>query len=129
MRIVYVDDDPEEFEFFREALHKVGTANPCTLTELNDSRRLFEVLEADRPELIFVDLNMPVLGGKQLLSMLKDECCVHRAIPVVIYSSSIKEDEIAQLQHSGAFALLNKQADLSNLAAGLRRIFEKVNQQ
>lgn len=71
---------------------------------------------AERPDLIFLDLNLPRLSGVQVLSEIKrhDEL---RAIPVVVLSSSDAENDIAKSYELGANSYMKKPVELAAFMA------------
>ncbi|WP_339878833.1 response regulator [uncultured Algoriphagus sp.] len=102
-----IDDDPDDREFFKIALFKVpfyvnlysAPDGLCGLDILNRAR--------NKPQYIFLDLNMPLLSGKELLSkirQLKD----YNAIPIIILSTSSFHTDIEECQKLGASHFLTK---------------------
>src|SRR5262245_46075716 len=90
--VMLVDDDEEDCEFFSESFVEV---NAMCLHIVNSGTEMFEFLsrKIPKPQLIFLDLNMPVKNGYKCLKELKanDELS---QIPVVIYSTSGHEDDM-----------------------------------
>ena len=59
------------------------------------------------PNLAILDLNMPYKGGVECLSMLK-ESAEYKHIPVVIFSTSVKQDVKQQCFQLGAMSCIEK---------------------
>ncbi len=79
--------------------------------------------QVGRPDLIVLDLNLPGMKGMELLISLKrhEEW---RTIPVVILTSSQREDDREQCLAAGAVAFWNKPvawSDFTAFASDLRR--------
>jgi CheY-like chemotaxis protein len=77
---------------------------------------------APRPDLILLDLNMPRMDGRQLLSILKDDDSTFKTIPVVVFTtSSATEDVVASYaQHANAF--VTKALDFDGFQRSLTEI-------
>ena len=102
-----VEDDPEDQEFFLEALHSVSSNTGCYAVS-NGEEALFTLLqEGFKPDWIFTDLNMPRMGGLEFLKILKGiEKFKH--IPVIVYSSDHSEAQIEKAKGLGATAIYSK---------------------
>ena len=82
-----VDDDSDDQELFMEAVNEVDDSIKCV--SASDCEEALELLKNRRmylPDIIFLDLNMPRLNGKQCLAELKKQSHL-RGIPVIIYST------------------------------------------
>lgn len=107
MHILYIDDDPDDREFFREAVREIDPSFTC-YTANDGAEGLREMQEMIvMPDLIFVDMNMPVMNGKQFLSEIKSRMRF-RCIPVVIYSTTIHPNDKKKFLAMGAQAVLVK---------------------
>ena len=82
-----VDDDPDDQEIFAMAVEAVSSTITCHYAD--DGIKALEMLNNSHfiPDLIFVDLNMPRMNGKQCLAEIKK---IDRLVnvPVYIYSTS-----------------------------------------
>lgn len=100
MRIILIDDDYDDCELFSEA---VKTANPeaeC-LTFQNAPFAIETLLSgALEPDVIFLDVNMPRMNGRECLKALKEDAFLKR-IPVVMYSTSNDPREINYFKSCG----------------------------
>ena len=78
-----------------------------------------------RPDLIFLDINMPRLNGKECLSELKkDPSLCH--IPVVIYSTSRLIKDIQDIRGMGGIEFLTKPCSSQDLKTALTFMIEKL---
>ncbi|MEJ0057712.1 MAG: response regulator [Bacteroidota bacterium] len=85
--VFLADDDSEDREIFMEAVKSVDSS--VRFMSASNGAIALQTLQNDileRPDLIFLDLNMPILDGKQLLSELKKNDGL-RNIPVIMYST------------------------------------------
>lgn len=78
--------------------------------------------EALRPDVIFLDLNMPLMNGKQFLQEIKrvDDIA---GIPVTILSTSSDPHNIAETQKLGATGFITKPDRFSEWQAALKKFF------
>ncbi len=88
--ILYAEDDPDDRELLREAL-----GSKCTDHEIVETANGREALlylrstkgQINPPSLILLDLNMPVLNGRETLAIIKSESDIEH-IPVVVFTTS-----------------------------------------
>jgi len=111
-----VDDDPEDREIFADVYLAQFPDEPLYFAE-NGEKALSLVeqllLEAKELCLIVLDLNMPILNGSQTLKKLKEDDRF-RAIPVVIYSTSVNDREKEECYRLGAVDYLVKPSTFSD---------------
>ena len=108
LRLLLVDDDPDDRTFFIEAAREVDEHIECITA--NDGQKALELLRnrlSSLPDLIFLDIRMPLLNGKKCLEELKkDDTLKH--IPVVIYTTSKLVEESIELKKMGAAHFISK---------------------
>ena len=88
--ILWADDDTDDLELFRDALHSIGQS--FDLVEAHNGLEALDHLkEAERtghlPCLIVLDMNMPVLNGKDTLCYIKRNNSYSK-IPLVVFTTS-----------------------------------------
>ena len=88
--ILWADDDPDELELIHAVLQDMGT--PYHIVEMRNGMEALTFLEAAKergtfPCLIVLDINMPVLNGKETLVRIKQDA-VLTDIPVVLFTTS-----------------------------------------
>lgn len=101
MIILAVDDDPEDFEFFFEAVKEID--NSIIVLKAGNGQEALHILENHMlmPDYIFLDINMPLMDGKTCLQEIKRSEKL-REIPVVMYSTSNNATEISNYKMMGA---------------------------
>jgi len=77
-----------------------------------------------KPDLIFLDINMPLLNGKQLLAELKKIDSL-RKIPVIMYSTFFGDKDIQEIKTLGAAHHMLKPAKFDLLVSSLKFILGK----
>jgi CheY-like chemotaxis protein len=99
--ILYAEDDHDDFESVREALEQLSP-NYQLLQAKNGTEVLsyFDDSSARMPCLIVLDLNMPVMSGKEALTWLKENS-KYKKIPVMIFTTSSREDDVKLCQKYG----------------------------
>jgi CheY-like chemotaxis protein len=82
-----IDDDADDQEIFLSIVEKISPSVQC-ITANNGQEALQKLTHENiKPDLIFLDLNMPLMNGKQFLKAcnLLDNC---KQIPVIILTTS-----------------------------------------
>ena len=89
--ILWADDDYDDLQMMQEILAK--KKDEYQIVEVHngkDALHYLEQHEANLPCLIILDINMPVLDGKETLSILKS-IDAYKEIPVVVFTTSDSE--------------------------------------
>lgn len=116
--ILQIDDDCDDCSFFLDALRQVSKAGYVAIH--NPVHALQQLTGNEiRPDLIFLDINMPVMNGMELLCEMKKKESI-KDIPVIIFSTSIPPDVKSKFQNLGAFDYCIKPNDFSVLKNMLR---------
>ncbi len=124
MKICLVDDDYEEVELFEEALTQVNVAFDLTwYGSVGDAQAALSN-NSYQPDVIFLDLNIPQVSGKEYLKMLREEPAT-KDTPVVIYSTSISRSDIDETSGWSVKSYLQKPEDFKTLCNKLREILLK----
>lgn len=123
MITLYIDDDLEDIEIFHEALLKVYP-NAVFYTA-SDGCEGFKVLEQITivPDLIFLDVNMPRMNGREFLKQIKEKT-TYRSIPVIMYSTTSHQEEIRAFKKLGAYDFIKKPDSFEALQETLKGIME-----
>ena len=105
--VLLVDDSVDVHRLLRARLRH----EHISLLAAASGREALDVLQAQSPATILLDLDMPGMDGFELLRVLKDTPATHN-IPVIILSSSITKEDIAEGYRLGANTYIQKQANL-----------------
>jgi CheY-like chemotaxis protein len=117
--ILLIDDDIDDQEIFTTALEEVSPSLQCTA--LSDAKTALEKLETNelRPDVIFLDLNMPIMSGQQFLTEIKKRDQLQE-IPVIIFSTSSNLSTIAHTKALGAAHFVTKPGSFAALVELLK---------
>ena len=95
--ILYAEDDYDDFDAVKEALDQL--TDHYELKHAKNGVEAVELLQhiEELPALIVLDLNMPVMDGKEVLGWLKLQQRF-KDIPVMVFTTSSREDDIRLCQ-------------------------------
>lgn len=112
--IFHIDDDDDDIDFFATAVNQLSAA-VSYFSFTNAGEALQKLLTGETPpDVIFLDLNMPVINGQEFLLRLKTIESL-QDIPVIILSSSSDPYTIEQLKTQGAIDFLTKPSGIKEL--------------
>jgi CheY-like chemotaxis protein len=117
--ILQIDDDLDDCELFMDALNEVSNA---FYTGINDPIEALQKLirKEVQPDVIFLDLNMPLMSGLEFLAEIKKQEIL-KDIPVIIYSTSELEDIKREAKSYGADDYISKPNNFNELKNMLSR--------
>jgi len=115
MAILVVDDNPGDVRLTAEALKDGEVESRLYVAgdgveALAFLRREGRFGDAPRPDLILLDLNMPIMNGRQVLAEIKEDAAL-RQIPVVILTGSREMDDIVRTYDLHANCYVTKPID------------------
>ncbi len=117
-----VDDDIDDILIFQETLKKVD--EKIQLFYVHDGKDALDFLAENNghlPSLIFLDINMPRMDGKECLKHLKhDE--KYKNIPVLMYTTSSQSSDIEETMMTGAMCFITKPWGVNELNSLLSAI-------
>lgn len=114
-KIIVCDDDEGILEMMTLALESDGFD---VITESN-SLNLQQLIADQHPDLLLLDLWMPVLSGDLILKQLRDKAAT-KALPVIVISASRDGKHIAM--ENGATDFLAKPFDLDELSQRVMKL-------
>ena len=120
-RILIADDDPHTLIMLEFKLKSLGHE----VISANDGGQALEVAESQSPDLVLLDLNMPVLDGFQVLRRLKSGSGT-KDIPVIMLSAHGQESEIVTGLEFGAADYVTKPFSFVELIARVNRSLASV---
>ncbi len=122
-QILLVEDDSVDIMTIERAFRQANIANP--IFKARDGLAALEHLrgsggkeQIDRPLLILLDLNMPLMNGLEFLETIKNDLEL-RDIPVVVLTSSQDEEDIAEAYDGQVAGYMTKPIEVERLIAKL----------
>jgi CheY-like chemotaxis protein len=124
--ILLVEDNPGDVRLTREALSDANVAHRLTvardgLEALAAVRREGRFANAPRPDIIFLDLNLPRKDGRAVLAEIKKDPDLRR-IPVVVLTTSKAEEDVLRSYDLHANCYIPKPLDLEQFITVVKSI-------
>lgn len=128
--ILMAEDDKDYYLLMAEAMAEAGVE--ATITWVEDGEQCLQYLKkttasdggqpkAPKPDLIFMDLNMPKKGGLETLRAIKADISLSR-IPVVMLTISRASEDILMSYTLGATSFISKPLAFKHLVETARTI-------
>ena len=106
-------------------LRAVFTAQGFAFDLATDGRAGLTLARERRPDLVILDLLMPYKDGFEVLRELKEDPVTH-SIPVIILSSSSREEDMVKALNGGAEDFVTKPFRARELMARVRKVLGKT---
>ncbi|HMG90550.1 MAG TPA: response regulator [Chryseolinea sp.] len=120
MVVFYADDDLDDRELFADALEEVNPQIKLILD--SNGHEIIELLENhETPDFIFLDINMPVMSGKECLKQLKRLERL-KSVPIIMYTTTSNKEEFKNLVLLGAADCVVKGVSFQAIKESLRNI-------
>ena len=126
--LLMAEDDPEDQMLVRKALKHARLYNE--LNTVNDGEKLMQYLrrqgeyaDAELPDLILLDLNMPRKDGREALAEIKADPVLRR-IPVVVLTTSSAEEDIFRSYDLGVNSYIQKPVTFDKLVEVCEKLGE-----
>ena len=128
LTILLADDDEEDRELARDALQDAHLANEMKFAV--DGQDLLDYLrregrwadpsvDAPRPGIILLDLNMPKKDGREALAEIKADASLRR-IPIVVLTTSSDEADVLSTYDLGVNSFITKPVTFAGLVEVMR---------
>jgi CheY-like chemotaxis protein len=118
-QIILIDDDEDDREIFLTALSRIE--RPVTCHAFDSARTVLDQLIEKKvhTDLIFLDLNMPVMNGQQFLIEIKKHEELKK-IPIIIFSTTSHLPTIQLMKELGAMDFITKPEEFTVLVKTLK---------
>jgi CheY-like chemotaxis protein len=119
--ILLADDDEDDRALFTDALHEIYTDIKITTAKNGvDLMQLLESWRGSLPDVIFLDLNMPLKNGFECLDEIKSEQKLQE-LPVIILSTSSQRETFDLLKLKKASMYIKKPGTYPELKTALEK--------
>lgn len=115
--VLVVDDDPDIRDILKDALTSLG----ARVTTANDGRECLDLVESVNPDVILLDIEMPMTNG---LEALKELRCRKTAAAVVMITAYGSIERAVEAIKAGAYDFITKPFDLDQLALTVGQALE-----
>ncbi|WP_069298647.1 response regulator [Neptunicoccus sediminis] len=119
-KILHVEDDADIREIAKIALEMIGGLDVHQCASGHDA---IAIAEEYAPDLILLDVMMPVIGGEETLRELRKNPALDQ-VPAVFMTAKAHQKEKQALLDQGAVAVIVKPFDPTTLADEIRAIWE-----
>lgn len=124
--LLLVEDDPGDAMMTREALAAAKVEHELHVVDNGEAAISFlrqegPYADAPRPDLIFLDLNLPRVDGREVLAFVKGDHSLRR-IPLVVLTTSDSDDDVATSYDLQANAFVTKPVDFGSYLSAVRQV-------
>ena len=122
LNILLVEDDSDDILFFKEAVEKLGIVNELSIA--TGCVELFSELHNNKIfDLIFLDINLPIMDGRQCLKEIKANE-KYKEVPIIIFTGSNAQSDVDDVYENGAHYHIVKPYAHINYIASLKSVLE-----
>jgi CheY-like chemotaxis protein len=123
MIILAIDNDPEDIDLFVDAVKEIDPAITCAAVYSGHEALRFLEEAQELPDIIFLDINMPGMNGKECLLEIRKNPRYHE-IPIIMYSTNTNGIDHVDFVKFGA-DFLAKANDYTSLKESLKYTIDK----
>lgn len=126
VEILLIEDNPGDRELAIEALKDSKINNNLHIAvdgeqAMNFLKKKGEYVNAETPDIIFLDLNLPKKDGREILAEIKNDENI-KSIPVVVLTTSSAEEDIIKSYNLHANCYINKPLDFNQFVRVVKSI-------
>lgn len=114
-KIILIDDDRDDAELFQEVLYEIDPL--IGFEHFEESKEALKILlekQDHLPDLIFLDINMPLVSGWQCLAEFKKTDHLKK-VPVIMFTTSSQPKEKETAKQLGADGFISKPSEYTTL--------------
>jgi len=119
-RILVVDDEPDIVTVIGKSLRDNG----YEVIAANDGQEALEKAKAEKPDLILLDLMLPIMDGYKVCGLLKNDTRYSK-IPVILFTAKAQEKDIKLGEEVGADAYITKPFEPEVLFSKIKELIKK----
>ena len=119
--ILIVEDEEKNLKLFRDLLQVSG----YTTLEATDGKQGVELAREKKPDLILMDIQMPVMDGFEATKLLKNDD-VTKDIPIVALTAYAMQGDEEKMREAGFDGYISKPIDVSDFLKKVKEYFHNV---
>jgi CheY-like chemotaxis protein len=126
LEVLLVEDNEDDVVLTKLAFDRAGA--PVRLHHVGNGTAAMQFLrrqpphaDAPAPDLVLLDLNMPVMDGRAVLAQVRADEAL-RQLPVVVLTTSAREEDVKQCWRLGCSGYVVKPVDLAEFFEVVRAI-------
>ena len=120
-KMLVVEDEPSLQKLLEYQLKRIGHE----IRVAPDGQQALEMVKSDRPDLVVLDVMLPVMGGFPVLKNLQDDKTIND-IPAIILSAKGRQHDIAAGVEKGVFDYITKPFNIPNLAERIEKALASI---
>ncbi|HYG19332.1 MAG TPA: response regulator [Ohtaekwangia sp.] len=126
--ILIIDDDADDCMLVKESLQQVGWKQ--AIHHVLGGREALDLLSARKtegtlPTVVILDLNMPQIGGMEVLTAIRN---MGIQVPVVLYTTTCSDDMVTKAKSLGAYDCVKKGTSYADNLRFASRILSLANE-
>lgn len=118
--ILIVEDDPKNLKLIRDLLQIRG----YTTLEATDGKQGVDMARAKMPDLIFMDIQMPVMDGLEAINILKADP-ITKSIPIIALTAFAMQGDREKCMEAGCNDYITKPLDTRAFVTKVKEYLEK----
>jgi two-component system cell cycle response regulator DivK len=118
--ILIVEDDPKNLKLFRDLLQVSG----YTTLEATDGKQGVELAREEKPDLILMDIQMPVMDGLEATKLLKNDD-VTKDIPIIAITAYAMKGDEEKMRDAGCDGYITKPIDVKGFLKKISEVISK----
>lgn len=125
-QMMFMEDDADDRDFLEMALHRAHPQAKGVFARNGAEGISYLANNPDfTPDAIFLDMNMPVMGGKESLEKLRKLPRLQQ-VPIYVYSTTAPESLVSEMLQLGAHEFLLKPSSMDALTGLLQRVLTTI---
>ena len=120
-KVMLVDDDKQILDFLTQHFENRGDE----VIQAEDGKAAVSMAASEKPDLIVLDMNMPVKTGWEVARELKAEGAPTSGIPIIALTAHKTADDHDEAHEAGCDAFVEKPIDPERLFETVERILKQ----
>ena len=119
-KVYLIDDDEDEYLLFQQSIKELKI--DVEVTYINNCGEMLDLLDKGHiPDLLFLDLNMPQIGGRECVKKIREK--LKDKLSIIIYSTSKYPPDVEGTHKDGANLYVIKPNSFEGLMKTLKGVF------